>query len=314
MTDKKRQYVFGPVPSRRLGRSLGVDLVPLKVCCFDCIYCQVGRTTRHTARRDVYVPTDAVLAELADRLAAGCGADVVTLSGSGEPTLHADLGRIVREIKAMTDLPVAVLTNGALLSDPGVRADVAPADLVLPSLDAADEETFRLVNRPCAGLTFASLVEGLKALRREYAGTIRLEAFFLAGVNDGDDHVGRLKALIDEIGPDRIDVNTVARPPADAEARPAPPQRLKAICAILGPTAGVIAPLPAPRVRVGAIGREDVLTMLRRRPCTVRDVADGLGCHHGEAVKLLEHLVREGDAGTRRQDDRTYYHAKEISP
>jgi len=168
MTDKHHKLIFGPVPSRRLGRSLGVDLVPYKVCSYDCIYCQVGKTTRKTATRDEYVPTDEVLAELAQVFEAGCECDYVTLSGSGEPTLHRDVGRIIARIKELTDTPVAVLTNGSLLSDPQVRKDLMQADLVVPSLDAADPETFEAINRPCAGLDFDAMVEGLAAFRREY--------------------------------------------------------------------------------------------------------------------------------------------------
>lgn len=308
MNDKRYKYIFGPVPSRRLGRSLGVDLVPLKVCPFDCIYCQVGRTTRKTTRRGPYVPAEDVLAELAERINAGLECDYITLSGSGEPTLHSELGRIIETVKQMTDIPVAVLTNGACLSDPQVRRELSAADVVLPSLDAGDAETFEKINRPDPQVSFPALVEGLKAFRREYAGQIHLEVFLVAGVNDGEQHVRKIRAIADEIGPDRIDVNTVARPPAEEGVGAVGPERLRQLCDILGPKARIIAPLGAEEA-TGQVGREDLLAMLRRRPCTVEDCARGLSCHHGEVAKLLEHLAREGAVVTRRQGEAVYYQA-----
>ncbi len=231
------KHLFGPVPSRRLGRSLGVDLVPHKVCSYDCIYCQVGPTTQRTLARKEYAPTDEVLAELAEVFQAGCDCDYVTLSGSGEPTLHRDVGRIIAGIKDLTDTPVAVLTNGSLLYDPQVRKDLLRADLVIPSLDAADPETFRRINRPCVGLAFETMVEGLVAFRAEYAGKIHLEVLVSAGINDSDEHIAGLKAIIGRIDPDRIDLNTVTRPPVDDYALPVPREELEHIRQMLGPEA-----------------------------------------------------------------------------
>ncbi len=163
-------HLFGPVPSRRLGRSLGVDLIPPKTCPYDCIYCEVGPTTCQTRERFSY-QTEAIIQELADYLKdPGVRPDVITLAGSGEPTLNQGLGRIIREIKAMSQIPVAVLTNGALLYLPEVRRELAAADVVLPSLDAAREETYRAINRPLPELSLESLLEGLTAFRREYRG------------------------------------------------------------------------------------------------------------------------------------------------
>jgi len=156
-------YVFGPVPSRRLGRSLGVDVVPLKTCTYDCIYCQLGRTTRKTTERREWVPLEDVISELAEKLSAE--PDYVTLSGSGEPTLYSRIGELIQRIKRLTDIPVAVLTNGSLLWDPGVRKDLLRADLVVPSLDAADAGMFRVVNRPHEDISFDQMLRGLKESR-----------------------------------------------------------------------------------------------------------------------------------------------------
>ncbi|NPV49511.1 MAG: radical SAM protein, partial [Armatimonadetes bacterium] len=158
--------VFGPVPSRRLGHSLGIDLVPYKTCTYDCIYCQLGPTTCQTVTRTEYVPLAEVVAEMSDRLAQGVQADYITLSGSGEPTLYSRLGEVVAALKAMTAVPVAVLTNGSLLSEPEVRAALAEADLVVPSPDAGDDATFQRVNRPHTAINFADMVDGLREFRK----------------------------------------------------------------------------------------------------------------------------------------------------
>ena len=307
MNERRYKHLFGPVPSRRLGRSLGVDLVPYKICTYDCIYCQVGKTTTKTVRRAEYVPTEEVLAELRQALAEPDPCDYVTLSGSGEPTLHRDVDRIITAIKAVTDIPVAVLTNGALLYEPEVRRALLPADLVAPSLDAGDAQTFQRINRPCPEISFERMVDGLKAFRREYTGQLRLEVLFCAGINDGDEQVGRIRAIIDEVNPDRIDVNTVTRPPAEAQAQAVPPDRLAHICRPLGPKAHPIVGGPEVSDRAGPITAADVLALLNRRPCTLEDLVAGLRCHRWEAVKLLERLCRAGRVRSRQQDGKTYY-------
>jgi len=163
MTTSSKNYVFGPVPSRRIGRSLGVDLVPFKTCTYDCIYCQLGSTTNRTLERREWVPMDAVLEELKSKLV--CCPDYITLSGSGEPTLYSRLGELIEHIQAMSGVPVAVLTNGSLLWQKEVREEVSLADLVLPSLDADNDDNFQFINRPHPGITFDQMVEGLVAYR-----------------------------------------------------------------------------------------------------------------------------------------------------
>ena len=307
MTDKHHKHIFGPVPSRRLGRSLGVDLVPFKVCSYDCIYCQVGGTTQCTLTRDEYVPTDEVLAELAQVFQAGCECDYVTLSGSGEPTLHRDVGRIIAGIKELTDVPVAVLTNGSLLYDPQVRRDLMEADLVIPSLDAADPETFQTINRPCKELSFETMVAGLVAFRREYPGRIHLEVLLAAGINDSDEHTAKLKALIDRIDPDRIDLNTVTRPPTEEYALPVPRDRMEHIREVLGPKAEIIAHFQSETDSPSSVTAEQILDVLRRRPCTLEDLIGGLGCQRWEAAELLEELEKKGAVKANQRAGKVYY-------
>ncbi|MHC4716221.1 MAG: radical SAM protein [Planctomycetota bacterium] len=307
MSERHHKYIFGPVPSRRLGRSLGVDLVPHKVCSYNCIYCQVGPTTKCTLTRDEYVPTAEVLAELAQVLAAGCDCDYVTLSGSGEPTLHRDVGRIIAAIRDLTDVPVAVLTNGSLLYDPGVRQDLMRADLVVPSLDAADPETFEKINRPCPDLSFETMVAGLEAFSAEYGGSIRLEVLLAAGINDSDEHVARLKAIIDRIDPDRIDLNTVTRPPAEDYALPVAREGLEHIRDMLGPKAEIIARFRSETDAPTSVTAEQILDVLRRRPCTLEDLIAGLNCQRWEAAELLGQLTRTKAVGLRQQAGKVYY-------
>ena len=220
------ERVFGPVPSRRLGRSLGVDLVPRKTCSFDCVYCQVGRTTRRTVARSVLAPRAEAIKELRNRLQEGAEADVITLAGSGEPTLHAELGAVIDDIKAISDLPVAVLTNGSLLFDRGVRADCAKADLVLPSLDAGDEATFQAVNRPEPSLTLARVADGLVAFRREFDGPIWLEVFLVEGVNASREQVRKIGEWVETIRPDKVHLNTAVRPTAETAVCRVPEGRM----------------------------------------------------------------------------------------
>lgn len=302
---RQYKYVFGPVPSRRLGRSLGVDLVPFKVCPFDCTYCQLGHTTLKTIRRQAYVPTEDVLEEIRRRLQE-VQVDCVTLAGSGEPTLHQDLGLIIQAIKALTAAPVVVITNGSLLWDPQVRRELLGADVVMPDLDAGDEETFQRINQPCGGLSFAQVVEGLRAFRLEYSGKIDLEVFLVSGVNDSQEQVRKIAELARELQPDSIDVNTVARPPADAAAMPVPPERLEELAKLLGPRARVIAPRTAAAGKT-QVSPQDILAMVGRHPCTLEDLSAGLGADPKQVSRLVMQLVEQGQLSEKRQNGGSFF-------
>jgi wyosine [tRNA(Phe)-imidazoG37] synthetase (radical SAM superfamily) len=318
MKDKedRPKYVFGPVPSRRLGRSLGVDPVPLKTCTYDCIYCQLGRTLNRTVQRSEYVPLPAVLEELRQKLA-GCSTppDYVTVSGSGEPTLYSRLGDLIHGIREITRVPVAVLTNGSLLWDPEVRAACAEADLVMPSLDAGDEGLFQYINRPHECLEFARVVEGLTEFREEYRGHIWLEVFLLAGINAIEADVRRLKAVVERISPEKIQLNTAIRPSAQEFAVPVAAERLEKFRLMIGPKCEIIAAAPphamGPEVEAQ---QQDVLDLLRRRPCSVLDVAAGLSIRRNEAAKHLNALEKAGLVQWELRDGVLYYKAHPQSP
>jgi len=298
--------VYGPVPSRRLGRSLGVDLVPFKTCTYDCIYCQLGRTTRKTVRRRRWLDPADVVAGVRDRLSSE--PDVIAIAGSGEPTLNAGIGAVIGGIKALTDVPVAVLTNGSLLGSPSVRRELADADIVMPSLDAPDEGLFRLVNRPHASLLFSDVEGGMRAFREGFAGQVWLEILLLGGVTALPSEVERLAILAAGIAPDRIQLNTVVRPPAESYAEPVADDRLLEFASWFTPRAEVIT-YTATASRVGFAARADVLTLIARRPCTVADIAAGLGIHRNMALKAAQALVTEGAAEQRRHHGRTFYTA-----
>jgi wyosine [tRNA(Phe)-imidazoG37] synthetase (radical SAM superfamily) len=295
-----RHYVFGPVVSRRLGRSLGVDLVPLKTCTYDCLYCQLGRTTHKTTRRRQYVPVEAVLAQVRRRLDEGACPDYLTLSGSGEPTLHAGLDQVVAALKAAGAAPVAILTNGALLGQPAVRRACAQADVVMPTLTATRDEVFRRIHRPAEGLRCEAIVRALAEFAGGFAGRLWLEVMLLEGINTADAQIADLRRAIERIRPDRVQVNTVVRPPADAAAVRVEPGRLADLAARLREDADVIADPPAPAAppAARAVGELQVLTLLRRRPCRLSEIAAGLGAHPAEVAKLLSRLQRAGRVST----------------
>jgi len=283
-------YVFGPVPSRRLGRSLGVDLVPFKTCSYDCIYCQLGRTTCKTVERKQWVPLGEVLAELKGKLSSR--PDYITLSGSGEPTLFADVGELIDGIKAMTDVPVAVLTNGSLLWRRDVREQLINADLVVPSLDAGDEAMFRAVNRPHEDISFEKMLGGLIDFRREFSGRYWLEVFLLSGHTAIEAEVLKLVRCVDLIKPDRVQLNTVVRPPAESFAVGVSQQRLVELAAMFTPPAEIIADFRGVHEQAEfTAGRDEILNMLRRRPCSIADIAEGLGMHRNEVIKYVEELT-----------------------
>lgn len=311
-------FLYGPVPSRRLGRSLGVDLVPYKTCTYDCIYCQLGRTTCRTLERAEYVPTGRVLEELGKFRRRGIQANFIGIAGSGEPTLHAGIGEVIAGIRRRTRIPVAVLTNGSLLGDAEVRRGLARAHVVIPSLDAGDPRTFRRINRPHPDLSFEGVVEGLAAFAADFRGEIWLEIMFVSGINTSLQAVRRIARLVEGIGPRRIQLNTVVRPPAERFAKPVSRSRLEALARRLGKRAECIADFPSSATEVAQGGRaveRDILELLSRRPCTAAGLAAGLGIHPQEAVKHLEHLVRRGLlAAVQGQDGERYFRCQPTRP
>ena len=305
----EKSLIYGPVASRRLGFSLGIDAVPYKICSFDCIYCQIGRTFETTLERRDFGLSGRILETLDRRLKAGVKADHITLGGSGEPTLNIELGTIIRGIKRMTDIPVAVLTNASLLGDATVQEDLRAADIVLPSLDAADEETFVRINRPHPDISFNGIVEGLISFSRSFKGQIRLEIFFIHNMNTSDTQILKFRELVEKIGPDQVHLNTAVRPPAESFATAVDRDFLASAAARIGDNAEVIADF---RKTPGSPTENDLLEdelmgMLSRRPCTMQDIMNGLGAGEMRVAKLLDRLISEGRVTTRTAGPQTYY-------
>lgn len=295
------QTIYGPIPSRRLGQSLGVDPVPLKTCNWNCVYCQLGRSVQLETERRVYVPTELIVEELQAFFAQPepPPVDWISFVGSGEPTLHRELGVLIRAAKSLRRAPVAVLTNGTLLSDAEVRRDLAEADLVMPTLSAADPKLHLRIHRPHPSLTFERHVEGLKAFRREFNGRLWIEVMLLRGVNDDATHLTRLAALIRAIGADEVQITLPTRPPAEPWVEPPDAEGLMAAVAILGQDLVLGHPhLNCYRLAADTPAgyAEALWATIRRHPMSEAQVAEALAnCGPdvvAEVMRLLETDVR----------------------
>lgn len=288
------ENLFGPVPSRRLGRSLGVDVIPPKTCSYDCVYCESGRTTHLTTRRADFVQPDHVMLQLESYFQEHpWGAEVITFSSAGEPTLYRPLGTLLRAIKRrFPELPLVVLTNGSLLWQAEVRADLMAADRVVPSLDAVTPEAFIRVNAPHPSLDLGQVLEGIRAFRRDYTGQLHLEVLMVAGYNDDAEHLRRLGKEIEALDVDRVELNTVVRPPAKADVRGLTASELKAIAPFF------------PQAKLQIVGRycspaqseQDaclaarVTELVRRRPCSITEMAASMGLELNELYAAVEEL------------------------
>ena len=308
------KHLFGPVPSRRLGMSLGVDLIPHKTCTFNCIYCECGPTTNLTPKIEEYVPFNEVIKELKHFFKNNPVPDYITFSGAGEPTLNSSIGEVLKFIKSSwPNTPVAVLTNGSLFSDKKVRAKLLKADLVLPSLDAASELTFRKINRPFHKLKLSEYIQGLVDFRGEFNGKIWLEVLILPGYNDNIRDLELLKKAFERIKPDTIQLNTLDRPGIIKGLKAAGRKKLQEIVDFWDlDNVEIIAAVPERRDIKSY--REDVETAILetivRRPCTLDDLAKILGIHINEINKYLGVLEDEDKIETIQQERGIFYQIK----
>jgi len=287
-------YLFGPVPSRRLGISLGVDVVPMKTCTLNCIYCECGESTRLTLERREYVPFEAVKHELSLYFENNPAPDYITFSGSGEPTLNSKIGDVLHVIKShLHDIPTAVLTNGTLFSQKQVREDIKGTTVIIPSLDAATEKVFRKINRPSPHLRVDTIIQGLIQLRREYRGKIWLEIFIVPGMNDTEQELTALKQAIDKIKPDQVQINTLDRPGPVPTLRAATRQELEHVIEFFQmENAAIVADVPEHKALFPY--RKDIasaiLGTIARRPCTLTDLSEILGLPTDEVKKHIDSL------------------------
>ena len=292
--------VYGPVPSRRLGQSLGIDPVPLKTCNWNCVYCQLGRSKPMINERREYFPSDQILSEVEETLAAHKPGEIdwVTFVGSGETTLHSGIGFLIRQVKKLTPLPVAVITNGSLLYRPEVREELAAADAVLPTMDAGNEELYRRINRPHPDITFQQQVEGLKAFRKAYSGNLWIEVMLVRGLNDTEKALKELAGLLAEIQPDEVHILQPDRPPVEVWVEPPDGEGLLRARAILGRIAKVVDPVKGLFDLSGDVNLVDAIVgIITRHPMREVDLMEALAQFSDlDVTATLNDLEKSGKA------------------
>lgn len=301
----KYKYLFGPVPSRRLGRSLGIDVTPDKTCSYDCLFCQCGKTATLSTERGETVPLEEVCAEVERWLADDGEADVITFAGSGEPTLYSRLGELISFIKEKTDIPVIVLSNGTLLHRPDVREELCGADMVKISLSAWDEASFQKINRPACDLSFETLVEGEREFRECFSGQLWLEVFLLEGINAAPEQVEKITKIAATIQPDKIHLNTAVRPPADTGALPVSAKTLASFCDLFTPPAEVIASFAPANPASGK--NVDLAALIHRHPATADQLAAMTGSTPDAIEDALAPLLRSGQLRREERNGEAYY-------
>jgi wyosine [tRNA(Phe)-imidazoG37] synthetase (radical SAM superfamily) len=304
----KKPYIYGPVPSQRLGLSLGVDIIPFKICTLDCVYCQLGPTTQKTVTIKDYFPEEEIISQIKKRVRSSSRIDYITFSGSGEPTLNSKIGSLINKIKKITNIPVAVLTNGTLLSKKNVRDSLKQADLVVPSLDAATQDIFDKINRPHPSLKIEKIIKGIKKFRKEFHGDLWLEIIFVKGINDSKSHLKALKEAIHEINPDKVQINTVTRPPSEKLAHPLLREEMEKIKKFLGNNCEMVAHFK----RKGLTPEEEnlkdlILDIIHRRPVTAEDISESLGRSKKEVLKYIDILKRENKIKAVLYENEDYY-------
>ncbi|HMA99801.1 MAG TPA: radical SAM protein [Spirochaetota bacterium] len=305
------QHIFGPVPSRRLGYSLGIDPVPFKTCSYDCIYCQLGVTTNKTCQRREFFPAENIISEIEKKLKEGGPVDYITLSGSGEPTLYSKIDTVINYIKDSSDKPVAVLTNGSLLWQPEVREQLKRADLVVPSLDAPDSSLFRYINRPQTELDFNTMIQGLIDFRKEFKNKIWLEIFLLGGVTALEAEAKKLAQLAKQIKPDKIQLNTVERPPAVEFAYPVPQEQMQDLARYFPANTEIITDFN--KIHSASYfnnNKTEIMNLLSRRPCSIEDIQGALNMHQNEVIKYTEELKKAQKVIITEHNGKQYYYIK----
>lgn len=299
MTYKKHpdyKYIFGPVPSRRLGLSLGIDLMPHKTCTLNCVYCECGKTTNLTMKCKEYIPIKLLREELKDFLASNPKLDFITFSGSGEPTLHIGIKEIINFLnKDYPKYKIALLTNSTLFFQPDIRKRIIGVDLIVASLDAASEKNFKKINRPHPGIALPEIIEGLISLRKEFAKQLWMEVFLVPGINDNKDELNRLKKTLSLIYPDKIQLNTLDRPGAETWIKPVSKKDLLEAASCLNEADIIQIPDSSPND--GVLKKDDrnyLLSIIKRRPCTAEDISKILNSNLEKIYNHLDALIEKG--------------------
>lgn len=306
------QRIFGPVPSRRLGMSLGIDIIPYKTCTFDCVYCECGATTNKTCERREFFPLGDILVELEQRLSEMPDTpDALTLSGAGEPTLYGKLGELILAVKRLSDIPVAVITNSSLLDRAGVRDELHHADIVLPSLDTALEHTFLRLNRPYELCSLDRIINGLERFTKDFVGTILLEILLVDGFNTDTENLDALRRAVGRLRVDSVQLNTAVRPGTVRGIEPLGGARLAEAGKVIAPNCEIITDATVKTDREDTAIRNRIIALVARRPSTAEDLHRALGVPLTGVVKLLTRLADEGRIVSEAQGDKTFYIATE---
>jgi wyosine [tRNA(Phe)-imidazoG37] synthetase (radical SAM superfamily) len=308
---KNKKYLFGPINSRRLGISLGIDLIPYKTCTINCVYCECGRTTNLTTERKEYVPTNEVIRELDDYLSERPELDYITFAGSGEPTLHTGIGEIITFLKnKYREYKVALLTNSTLLTNQIVIDDIKNVDLIIPSLDAVSEDVFSKMLRPHSGLKPLDIIAGIRRLKEQYAGKIILEIFLIAGINDTEFELAKIKKICEEIEPAAIQLNSLHRPAADEWVQPMTKQRLQEVRDYLKPLPVQLIDLPenvlvdsGETLHVAA----EIISLLERRPSTLEDISFTLGLKKESVEIVLKRMESNKEIALNFHENGSFY-------
>ncbi len=298
-------YVYGPVPSRRLGRSLGVSPIPSKTCSYSCVYCQLGKTNRKQIKRESFYPKEDIFTEIVKNIY-NPRPDFITIVGDGEPTLFRDLGWLIRRIKTSLQIPTAIITNGSLLFRKDVRQDLQKADVVIPTLDAGDEKLFDIINRPHCGIDFGTMLKGMETFRNEYSGQIWLEVMLVKGLNDTEDNLVKIKSAIDKIRPDKVYLLTPVRPPSETWVSPPDLKHIKMALNIIKQA------IPILDIETGAFelkafdsARKAILEIGMRHPMRQQQILQIEEHFHEQG--MLDRMINSGDLIKVNYNDISYY-------
>jgi len=309
------KHLFGPVPSRRLGVSLGIDLVPYKTCSYDCVYCECGKTTNLTFNRKEYVPTDEIIKELNNFLQSNPELDYITFSGSGEPTLHTGIGIIAKFLKSnYPQYKIALLTNGSLLYDEEVQDAIMNIDLIMPSFDAFSDKVISKINRPAPKFNREKYIEGFKEFFAKYSGKVKVEVFVAKGVNDCREEIEKIDEFLGDFNVDAIQLNTLDRPGTEDWVKPVSRNELEQIRKYFKKnTVKIIAKFHSRKQsKAYSSGiKAKILDTISRRPCTAQDLCNVLGLHINEINKYLDMLSEEDEVRTKKLQRGTFFSKKQ---
>ncbi len=304
---KKYKHLFGPLMSRRFGRSLGIDLCPMKTCSYDCIFCQLGKTPQKTTKREEFFPLEDICNEIAHWLKTDGNAEYITLAGSGEPTLYSRFGELTDFIHSKTDIPVLLLSNGSLFWQKEVREAALKIDVVKLSMSVWNQDLFDRINRPVSGLIFEDMVNGEIEFRKKYKGKLILEVFLLEGINATQSDVRKIAQFAKQIKPDTIHFNTVTRPAAEGFAHSVAKKEMEQFSEMFTPHAEIPPEISGTPLLNKDIDEEKIMDLIRRRPVTLKQLADTFGAHPNEIAKITGKFLRDGKIAIKNEHGENYF-------